>query len=282
MVNRFWPPPPSLVSQMRELSQIDPLEKLISQAASVIFLGIIAFGVLLNFSSPIQSESGHQGRFFIWFLMGGGLASFFVYFWGRSLGRKRRTQVFEQGFRPVLNYLAGKGRTSFSRSCENTIRLIPRFQTQNPGSSQQLVPVAEAFDFLLLLMVQSVSLAESLKAPPSVEVLEESVLEIQRLFIYYDSEIFQRSQGKRVVRELLSSQIAAAEFQANALEQALLLERMLVTGAHEIDRFLRDTVGQNEQAIANKAAQFAFQWSNLRQKIISDFGGFLASSGHSS
>jgi hypothetical protein len=282
MVNRFWPPPPLLVSQIRDLSQIDPLEKLLSQAASVIFLGIIAFGILLNFSSTTHAESSHLGRFFIWFLMGGGLASFLVYSYGRSLGRKRRTQVFEQSFRPVLNYLAGKGRSSFSRSCENVIRLIPRFQSQNPQNSHQLVPLAEAFDFLLLLMVQSISLAESLKAPPSVDVLEESVLEIQRLFIYYDSEILQRSQGKRVVRELLSSQIAAVEFQANALEQALLLERMLVTGAHEIDRFLRDTVGQNERTIANKAAQFAFQWSNLKQKIIRDFGGFLASSGHSS
>lgn len=281
-VKRSWPPPPSLAAQVRQLSLSDPLEKLVSQASSVIFLGFLAFGGLLSFSS--SSSSRHQGGLFFWFLLGGGLLSYLVYGFGRKFGRKKRTISFEESFHPIFVFLEGKGRSSFARSSQNVVSLIPKFHSQGRQSAPQTVPLGEAFDFLLLVLVQTIGLSENLgSAAPgsSVQALEESILEIQRLFIYYEAGILQKESGTQIGRSLLSSQIAAAEFQARAVEQALLLERQLVAGMQEIDKFLRETVGQNEQTIEKKAAAFFFQWVTLKQKIINDFSVFLTSLGQS-
>jgi hypothetical protein len=195
--------------------------------------------------------------------------------------RRWPSRTLQRAYQPLFTELKERGHRALAVSGENVILL---FCKGAKGSRNGLLPFAEAFDSLVVLVDQVMRIQARLAALPTTD-LKSCVVELERLRRHIQEDLWPQGAPKKdeqslspmqLANEELALRLEHAEWHASLQEGVLVLEHSLVQALDGVSEALRRSLGQRAPVVLLRRKEFEDWWSSTRLNISKNLRDLIA------
>ena len=263
-------PPPSVLVVMVEAEDRTRLRRFVAQGTLLVFIGAMACGALFV---TLAYPEAPLARLWLWIFAWGGLLAVLANLALQLLLRGHPARRVRATYRSFLGALEATGRSAVHNSCINVLETMLRDRSEG---HRDIVPFAAAFDELIMILTQIVTVghgvaAGATRAADGETDLETCIIDIERLRMHIESDLLPDDATSKTARTELELRLRQAEVRAAVTERLLLLESLLVAGLEGLALRLRRMVGQGAVVMRQGQVEFNTWWGEVRTALRHDF-----------
>lgn len=268
-VQPFPAPPPSLLAVVAEARDAVTLRRLLAQISLLVFIGASASGALWV---TLVLPEAPLSKLWFWIFGFGAACCVVANLALQGVARLWPARRVRRAYGAYLEALSVAGREALAAACNKVLELALK---DSSDSHQDLVPFAPAFDDLVVLLGQFLTIERGLVWHPGGD-LETCVIEIERLRIHIDEDLLPDEDTRRMARRELVLRLEQAEVQAALTERILGLEQTIASALGDLGEHLRRSVGQRGAVMLSRRLEFQRWWVATKQSIAGEFRALIA------